>query len=180
MSDDIRQRLTAALESDEMLKDAFRMMGLLRLFHEGSPLFAEVAASVLPAVEKIIAEAKLRQESPSALLPYSSPEARTRAGEALDAGRLSVHDHPSKRRQAPDFPAIDELLFNVGQNRERMNVEIEAAHALIPETLVPRNRGKTDERSIAERLRLLLEIIDRRAAALLRPDADTPQPGDAA
>lgn len=94
--------------------------------------------------------------------PYASPEAHTRAGEALEAGRLSVHVHPSQRSAPPKFPAIDELLFYVGQSRERLSCEIEAAHAMLPEAIVSRRKDRPDERSIAERLKLFLELIDRR------------------
>jgi hypothetical protein len=98
--------------------------------------------------------------------PYASPEAHTRAGEMLDAGRMSVHIHPSRRASAPDFPAIDELLFHVGQSREKLICEIEAAHEMLPEALAPRLKDRTDERSVAQRLKLFLELIDRRVAEL--------------
>lgn len=99
--------------------------------------------------------------------PYSSPEARTRAEAALDAGRQSLHAHPAHRASAPTFPAVDELLFYVGQGREKQRLEIEAAHGFIPEELVPRRRGETDERSIAQRVRQFLETVDRRVSELL-------------
>lgn len=166
--------LVSVIANDEAFETAcnlYRMGG-------GSPYsLAAAAIEIISAKGDVVRAASTAR---GGAIPYSSPEARTKAGETLDAGRKSVHAHPSKRQQAPRFPDIDELLFSVGQSRERMTVEIEAAHTLIPETLVPRNRGKTDERSIAARLRILLEIIDRRAAALLRPETDTPHPGDAA
>lgn len=100
-------------------------------------------------------------------IPYSSPEARTRAAEMIERGRQAVHAHPARREQAPDFPSIDELLFNIGTNREKLRVEIEAAHRLLPEAIAPRRQGETDERSIAARLRIFLETIVKRAPGLM-------------
>ena len=101
-------------------------------------------------------------------LPYASPEARTKACETLGDGQRAVHMHPAKRTQAPAFPPVDEFLFNVGASRERMRLEIEATHAMLPESIVPRRKGQTDERSIAERMTLFLKILDERATLLLR------------
>lgn len=106
-------------------------------------------------------------DTPLHEVPYSSPEARSRAELALDDGRLSVHDHPAHRRTSRKATPLDDLLFNVGQSREKLIMEIEAAHAMLPDAAVPRRKGETDERSIAQRLRMFLELVDRRSSELL-------------
>nr|RAV93326.1 hypothetical protein DBT53_10450 [Aerococcus mictus]RAW03961.1 hypothetical protein DBT41_10190 [Aerococcus urinae] len=97
-------------------------------------------------------------------IPYDSGEARTRACDALDAGRLA-HGRPGVK--PPQFPPIDELLFQVGLSREWHQALNEEAHAALPEELVSRRLDKSDERSMAERVRLLLALFDKRVTELL-------------
>lgn len=97
-------------------------------------------------------------------IPYDSGEARTRACTALDAGRLA---HGHERVNPPSFPPIDNLLFQVGLSREGYRALNEDAHAALPETLASRKLGGSDERSMGDRIRLLLALFDRRVTELL-------------
>tara|TARA_R110002110_G_scaffold64634_3_gene178565 strand:+ start:6907 stop:7452 length:546 start_codon:yes stop_codon:yes gene_type:complete len=95
-----------------------------------------------------------------ASVPYASGEARTWAGEALDRGRVAASS-PGAGTRASEATPIDELLFAVGEDRERCHRALAAAHAVIPEDIAPRKESTLGdaENALANRIRTVMAVL---------------------
>ena len=89
--------------------------------------------------------------------PYNGPESRTRAGEAFSAGY--------RGDAKPEFPPIDELLWQIGAKSARDVCELADGHVAIPDTLSTvkdsTHGGKT---KIADRIKVLVRLVEERDA----------------
>lgn len=91
-------------------------------------------------------------------IPYSSPEARSRAMAAIALGENTAATRGTQvvGERAP----IEEFLFAVGQRLAAAERALEAAHRSIPEEASPRRKGETDERSVAQRLEAVMREVE--------------------
>lgn len=106
-------------------------------------------------------EAELTEaDTPPHEVPYSSPEAETRLGLVVDAARHDVR--AGRGSNPPGFPAAARLVYWLAWSDESLRVQIEAAHAAIPDDIAPRRKGETDEKTVAERVAAFAADIVRR------------------
>jgi len=92
------------------------------------------------------------------LFPYSSPEARTAAGEMLVRGQWSLTDPQGNPK--PEGPPLDELLWDIGHALGRDQGDLRACHELIPEEIAPRTDATLGEKArLSDRLRIVMERL---------------------
>jgi hypothetical protein len=90
------------------------------------------------------------------LFPYSSPEARSAAGEMLVRGACSNAD--PERNAKPDGPPIDNLLWEIGRSLSLAQNDLNDAHDMIPADIAPRLDTTSGVKSrLSDRLRVLIE-----------------------
>lgn len=135
---------------------------------EAIAAFARAMLEAPAGTAFVLTQYESRDAAIRAVIPYSSGEARTLAGEALDRGRIAAATPGAGTRIAEATP-IDDLLFSVGESREKLFRAIAAAHAAIPDEVAPRKDTTLGDPAdaLAYRIRHMMTLLTSIAGKLV-------------